>query len=288
MIENDINLLNSQHAIDLVKGYLPFSHGEKLSTNSIDLGIRNFDKLMNKIGRRTNEQKFEIALKWVSSIEKFTIPKLLKLKNVQEKRVSDAPPEGETWGKYLFSPARDDVPYEANTPDEARAFDAIVSMLTQNKHLPNVIAKQLVTLASRGEYTDFLVPDASVFYRGMINLTDEQIANLLGDVPTSTSGVLKTSVVFRPKRVGSSWTTEESVADVYMNHGANHQDKIQNRWGVIMVADKMNNPTTFILNPKKLYTIPQFRGNDSVHTFTSSEVYAVGPVKLSKIIFQKF
>jgi hypothetical protein len=52
------------------------------------------------------------------------------------------------------------------------------------------------------------------------------IIKLLGELPTELSGTRKSSAIYKPKRVGSSWSTKKKVANIYMNYGADYKQKI--------------------------------------------------------------
>lgn len=209
-----------------------------------------------------------------------------------QKRPKTAPQEGETWGKYIFSPHREDVPLEPDVPDEARAYAAVRNVLFGNKPLPGAIALRLQTLMKAGEYQKVLAPAQhyKFFYRGMANITTKQLASLLGHEPDAGGGESNVRSVVKPKRVGSSWSTDRGTAERYAvgGHGGGHKvvTTQASNWSVVLTAARADNPTSFILNPDVIYDMGDLAGNQDQINADDSELYGVGPIRLSSVTYK--
>jgi hypothetical protein len=280
MVQDNPLILSSQEAIDVLQGkFGDLSPGDVLNDQDVEKELIRFEKIAKRVGY----PPIELAGNWADSIDTWLIPSLQEILKSQTNRNADAPVEGETWGKYLFAPARTDVPLEPDTADEKRAFKAIHAMLFNNVPLPSKVALQLQQLVATKQYVAFLEPTSKTFYRGMFGLTTEQVTSLLGHPPSKTAGTEKVTTIFKPKRVGSSWSIKKSAASGYSLDKKTGTDL----WSVVLTATKVDNANVFILNPARLYDLEGFAGDDNQDNASSEEVYAVGKVKLSIVSYKK-
>jgi hypothetical protein len=209
--------------------------------------------------------KLDIAKNWVNNVDDKIEYFEQKIKKIHKSRPIGKKPEGKTWGRYLFAPARHDVPFEENTEDEQKAYEAIWDMLFENTPIPNDVANQILKLISNGEYRNFLAPpNVNQFYRGMSNISTKHLSKWLGEAPKGNREK-DVSMVFSPKGSGSSWTIKEEVTAAYTN------ETKDGNWSIVMTAPKSGNK--FIFNPKTLYKIGDFAGSDSHDNASSHEVF---------------
>lgn len=280
LISNE-ELLSTQRGIDALNGlFMGLRPGDVPTIEHVNAEMSSFERLASRICGKDDVEKMGLARKWAESIDTYTIPALNAAATHSQKRPKSAPVEGHTWGKYLFSPARDDVPFERDTGDERSAYEAIHAMLFKNKPIPEKIAFQMQELVRNGEYLNLLYPGGhTTFYRGMNSVTDSFVKSLLGHAPASSGGDEKVDNVFVPVGTGSSWSVYEKSAFAYTVS----QKSKKGTWSVILEAQHSQNESTFILNPETLYAIGDFAGSEDQDNESSEEVYAVGPVNISRV-----
>lgn len=202
------------------------------------------------------------------------------------KRPRSMPPEGKTWGKYIFSPHRNDVPLEPDVPEEARAYAALHKLLNGNKPLPHSIALQLQALMKAGEYQKVLRPPGryKMFYRGMANVTSKQLSALL-NVPINIHGeTVNVDTTYIPKHSVSSWSVDRQTASGYTVKALGSSRS--GGWSVLLIASIHDNPDSFVMNPDVIYTMGDLAGDDDHQNDDDSEVFAVGPIKLSTVSYR--
>lgn len=272
--------------------------GELPTDQDVEKEVDSFMKYVSKGWFKTPEARQEHVDRWLRTMgpggNKYDA--LIRAKDESNRRPKTAPIEGKTWGKYLFSPHRIDVPLEPDVPEETQAYKAIWNMMYRNKPLSSSVALNIKKLVDGGEYLNLLLPDNEyqVFHRGMVDVSTKQLTQLLGSSPNPQGGSNNVSSVFKPKRVGSSWTVNDDIARHYslggVGAGGAGTGKVlvtsSENWSIIISASRKQNPSSFVLNPKTLYDIGDLAGDGNQDNASSEEVYAIGPIKLTQVSYK--
>lgn len=282
-IRADRRLISSPATIRQLAAFNDLLPGQVPTERDVD---RELDKLSSAM-----ERDLENA-KWYASVIRNSPKEVLRfLKYEEERRRRNEKPEGETWGRHLFAAHRDDVPFEEDTPEEAKAYAAIRSFFYKNVPLPTDVTDELRQLIGNGEYHRFLVPNEkyAAFYRGLYGVTTEHLTEMLGRAPSSLRGKQTVDTVFSPRANGSAWSVKFNVAETYASDPdaslVSSAFSSTGPWSIVMKAERANNPDVFLFNPDELYEIGDFMGDQDGDFASSREVYAVGPVNVSRIFY---
>jgi hypothetical protein len=198
-------------------------------------------------------------------------------------------------GKVAFGGERKDkVPFEEDTPTEAKLLQNIVDYLDTSKQLSNDDISSIKSWLSSGEYSDiFMRPPSGNVYRS-VAMTYEQLSKITGlsseEITKATVGSFtrrgsaKTEYTIVSRGGGvTSWSHSINIA---MNFGISERNKLLknnkeiSRSVVIFEASTENNVGS-MLDVDAIYK--KVDHPLMIDRYKEREVWGLGPIKCSRV-----
>lgn len=191
-----------------------------------------------------------------------------------------AAPKDADAGEYLFATGRSDVPDEENTKVEDDTLHALVLHYMHTVPLDPKTGNRLKTWLKNGWYTDLLRPPNGFVYRGLKNVSKDQLTRWLGKEPHGINGKASVSSLYKTRDFASSWTIDKDLSMEFAFRSS--REAGDDGYNVILVADTSEND--MLMNPGSggIYNVDQFETFDY-----EQEVIGLGDIKLVQVMFMK-
>ena len=193
---------------------------------------------------------------------------------------SEAPEDDAPYGRFAFADQRDDVPYEKNTSEEEKSWNALAKHVLSNVPMEPDDADRLKDDLKAGRYSSVLHgPGGRWVFRGM-SVSEENLRRLLrrptGPIEQEAFQVVNRTM--RPSQGASfSWSRSEEIALKFAKETSEEKP-----YAVIFVASTTDNPDSFLAGPGGFYKL-----NDLKVYRKEEESIGLGHVFVHKIYWQR-
>ena len=163
------------------------------------------------------------------------------------KRITPAQ-EFEPLGRWAFSEAREDVPWEQNTTEEDTLYSELQRHFKNGSTMSVELSDLVSSFIDRDLYGDYFTPaeQGETLYRGML-VTKEWLSRALGDEPLENTGSLNSGFTFKPySGIGTtSWTSDKKTSSSF-SRIANDKHNRTHEFGVVLTARVRDNHSKFV------------------------------------------